>query len=115
MSGEDAECKYVCIRGEGFRKMRSLTIGAHTHLFINRFGGRMWCFRPTHDLKATKEASKCRLYFSKCLKQHKNHCMVVVTVQTRKQNLIIPEGPEKDAPSRKTATRRLWRERGGCA
>lgn len=70
----------------------------------------MRCFRPTRDLKVTKVAYKCRLYFPKCLQQHKNHCVVVVIVQSYKQNLIIIEGPEKDAPSRKIATGRLQRE-----
>lgn len=70
----------------------------------------MRCFRPTHDFKVTKVAYKCRLYFPKCLQQHKNRCIVVAIVQSYKQNLIIVEGPQKDAPSRKIATGRLQRE-----
>lgn len=73
----------------------------------------MPCFRPTCDLKVTKLASKHRLYFPKCLKQRKNHCILLATVQSCKQNLRIDEGPEKDAPSRKIATGRL--QRGGEA
>lgn len=71
----------------------------------------MWCFGHTHDMEVQKVVCKCRLYFPKCLKQHKNQCIVVVTVQSYKEILIISEGPGEEAASRKITTERL---RGGA-
>lgn len=51
------------------------------------------------------------LCFPKCLSQYENNCIVVVTVEIYKQNFIINEVPEKDAPPTKRATERLQRER----
>lgn len=73
----------------------------------------MQCFRLTHDSKVTKLPYKYKPYFPKCLEQHENHFMVVVTAQSYKENLIVNERQKKDAPSGKITTRKVQREKGG--